>query len=295
MLDETQGSTVPRRQLGRLLSQFREDASVTLDSMARDLDCSRQKLWRIEKGLVPVRTVDARVMCDRYQVSVEMTGIVLGLAKETRAKGWWHSYGDAVPAWFSLYVGLESTASELRHYEGELIPGLLQTREYATEMFRRKSPGMVESEREKLVGVRLQRQAILVRRLPAGPLLKVVLSEAVLRRPIPSRPEMADQLRHLITAAALPNVSLRILPLAAGPPLAAETGAFVVLDFPPALSRRATEPTTVYVESITGALYLDKEAEVAAYRHVWSDLETRALDEGESTELITAILGECYA
>ncbi|MDG4833729.1 helix-turn-helix transcriptional regulator [Solwaraspora sp. WMMD1047] len=294
MFDETQGSTVPRRQLGRLLTQLREDAAVTLEAMAQTLDCSRQKLWRIEKGLVPVRQVDARVMCDRYRASPETTGIVLGLAKESKAKGWWHSYGDAVPSWFSLYVGLESTASELRHYNSELIPGLLQTREYTTEMIRRKSPGLPEADREKLVAVRLHRQDILVRRLPAAPLLKFVLSEAVLRRPIPSRLEMADQLRHLIAVAALPNVSIRILPFSAGPPLAADSGTFVILDFPPAFGRRVTEPTTVYIENITGALYLDKQAEVAAYAHVWSDLEARALDERESIELITAILGECY-
>jgi transcriptional regulator with XRE-family HTH domain len=185
MTDETTGSTVPRRQLGRLLTQLREDAAVTLDAAAEALDCSRQKIWRIEKGLVPVRVVDARVMCDLYRVSEEMTAIVAGLAKETRAKGWWHSYGDVVPSWFSLYVGLESSAAALRQYDAELIPGLLQTREYATELFRRKNPSMTGEEREKLVAVRLQRQHILVRRLPSAPTLKVVLTSIRQRVLIP--------------------------------------------------------------------------------------------------------------
>nr|WP_323178485.1 Scr1 family TA system antitoxin-like transcriptional regulator [Micromonospora lupini] len=140
MTDETSGSTVPRRQLGRLLTQLRVDAAVTLDAAAEALDCSRQKVWRIEKGLVPVRVVDARAMCALYRVPDDMRDIVAGLAKETRAKGWWHSYGDVVPSWFSLYVGLESSASVLRQYDAELIPGLLQTREYAGELFRRKNP-----------------------------------------------------------------------------------------------------------------------------------------------------------
>ncbi|MFI9641034.1 helix-turn-helix domain-containing protein [Micromonospora sp. NPDC051925] len=292
MTDATSGSTVPRRQLGRLLTQLREDASVSLDAAAEGLDCSRQKMWRIEKGLVPVRVVDARAMCELYQVSGEMKTIVTGLAKETRAKGWWHSYGDVVPSWFSLYVGLESSATTLRQYDAELIPGLLQTREYAAELFLRKNPTMTGAEREKLVEVRMQRQHILVRRLPSAPTLKVVLSEAVLRRTIPDRHAMAGQLRHLLDMAALPNVSLRVLPFTAGPPLASETGTFVMLGFPQAFGRASTEPTTVYLENITGALYLDKPAEVAAYDRVWADLETLAPDEAASEKLIKAIIEE---
>ncbi|TWJ27586.1 hypothetical protein JD81_01076 [Micromonospora sagamiensis] len=265
---------------------------MSLDAVAEALDCSRQKVWRIEKGLVPVRVVDARAMCERYAVSEEMRAIVVGLAKETRAQGWWHSYGDVVPSWFSLYVGLESSASMLRQYDSELIPGLLQTREYASELFRRKNPHLSTEEREKLVAVRLQRQRVLVRRLPSAPVLTVVLSEAVLRRTIPDRAAMADQLRHLRDVSALPNVSLRVLPLAAGPPLASETGTFVLLDFPQAPGRASTEPTTVYVENLTGALYLDKPTEVAAYEHVWRDLETLTPDEAESGRMIESIIEE---
>ncbi|WBB79568.1 helix-turn-helix transcriptional regulator [Micromonospora sp. WMMD882] len=292
MTEETSGSTVPRRQLGRLLTELREEAHVTLDTVAEALDCSRQKLWRIEKGLVPIRAVDARAMCDLYQVSDDMRAIVAGLAKETRAKGWWHSYGDVVPSWFSLYVGLESSASMLRRYDAELIPGLFQTREYAAELFRRKNPHLSAAEREKMVEVRLHRQHVLVRRLPAAPALRVVLSEAVLRRGIPDRLAMVGQLRHLLSVAALPNVSVRVLPFSAGPPLASETGSFVLLDFPRPLGRAATEPTTVYLENITGALYLDRPTEVAAYEHVWRDLETLAPDEAESARLITSIIEE---
>ncbi|MBG6100366.1 hypothetical protein IW249_000780 [Micromonospora vinacea] len=265
---------------------------MTLDAAAEALDCSRQKVWRIEKGLVPVRVVDARAMCVLYRVTDDMGEIVASLAKETRARGWWHSYGDVVPSWFSLYVGLESSATLIRRYDSELIPGLLQTREYASELFRRKNPTMRGEEREKLVEVRLQRQGILVRRLPSAPTLRVVLSEAVLRRTIPDRRAMAQQLQHLLDVAALPNVSLRVLPLAAGPPLASESGTFVLLDFPQAFGRASTEPTTVYVENITGALYLDKPAEVAAYEHVWSDLEALASGEAESEKMITSITEE---
>jgi hypothetical protein len=131
--------------------------------------------------------------------------------------------------------------------------------------------------------------------VPAAPGLLVLLSEAVLRRPAPDRVTMGDQLRHLLDVAKLSNVSVRVLPLAAGPPVAGETGAFVILDFPAPFGRTAAEPTTIYMESITGALYLDRPAEILAYEQVWSDLEVRALDAAQSMEMITAILGECYA
>jgi transcriptional regulator with XRE-family HTH domain len=264
MADETEGSTVPRRQLGRLLTQLREEALVTLDATAAAMDCSRQKVWRIEKGMVPVRTPDLKVMCELYGVSGEMAAVVTGLAKETRAKGWWHSYGDSIPAWFSLYVSLETAASAFRYHASHLIPGLLQTREYATDVFLRNQPEMSEEELENAVALRLQRQSLLLRRLPPAPTLDVILSDAVLRRPAPDRTAIIGQLRHLLDAVELPNVSVRVLPLAAGPPLGAEAGSFILLNFPPPRGRNTAEPTTVYVEGLTGALYLDKPSEVAA-------------------------------
>jgi len=294
MTDETKGSTVPRRQLGRMLTQLRQDAGYSLDRAAGELECSRQKVWRIEKGMVPVRTPDIRIICAMYRVSPEMRDVLVGLARETRAKGWWHSYGDSIPAWFSLYVGLEAVASSLRYYNADLIPGLLQTHEYTTGLFLRNRPELDEAERAKAVAVRLQRQGLLTRRLPPAPDLAVVLSEAVLRRPVLDRSVMAGQLRHLLDVLELRNVSVRVLPLSAGPPLASEAGSFVILDFPPMPGGGAAEPTTVYIEGLTGALYLDKPPEVAAYEHVWAGLEAVALDEGESKKMIKAIIGECY-
>ena len=92
-----------------------------------------------------------------------------GLAVETKSKGWWHAYGDAVPSWFELYVGLESAAAHLRRYDESVIPGLFQTREYAQAIYRLDRPQASEEDRERAVEVRLQRQALLTRRLPAAP------------------------------------------------------------------------------------------------------------------------------
>ncbi|MEU4712082.1 helix-turn-helix transcriptional regulator [Micromonospora purpureochromogenes] len=291
-MTEDVGSTVPRRQLGRLLRQFRTEAGVTLDAAAEALEYSRQKIWRIESGLGPVRVLDVKAMCELYHVSAEMTEAMRGLAAETKSKGWWHAYGDAVPSWFELYVGLEAAASRLRGYDESLIPGILQTKEYAHSLYR-LGRTLSDEERERAVQVRLQRQALLMRRLPAAPRLESVLSEAVLRRTVGGPAVMTVQLDHLLKLSELPNVSVKVLPLAAGPQPGAVAGTFMILDFPPTKGGRAApEPSVVYSESLTGALYLDKPDELAAYERVWKGLDALALGEAESKDMIKRITGE---
>ncbi|TDC01461.1 XRE family transcriptional regulator [Micromonospora fluostatini] len=290
---EDMGSTVPRRQLGRALRQLRTEAGATLDAAAEALECSRQKVWRIESGLGAVRSLDVRAMCQLYDASPELTGALIGLATETKAKGWWHAYGDAIPDWFELYVGLESAASRLRFYKNTLVPGLLQTRRYALGIYRIDQPEMSEEDREQAVALRLQRQSLLTRRLPRAPRVQVVICESVLLRPVGDASVMAEQLRHLLEVTDLPNVSLRVLPLAAGPHLGAVGGEFVMLEFPPG-NRNTPEPAVVYCESWTGALYLDRPNEFAAYERVCTSLGQIALDEGQSKNMISKILGEVH-
>ncbi|MFG3577815.1 helix-turn-helix domain-containing protein [Micromonospora chersina] len=285
------GSTVPRRQLGRLLRQYRTEAGVTLDAAAEALEYSRQKIWRIECGLGAVRVLDVKAMCELYGVSAELTDAMKGLAAETKSKGWWHAYGDAVPSWFELYVGLESAAAHLREYGDNLIPGLLQTRAYALGLYQPGSRLSVE-ERERAVEVRLQRQSLLTRRLPQAPRLETVLSEAVLRRTVRGPGVMTGQLTRLLEVSELPNVSLRIVPFAAGPHPGSVAGSFVILDFPASKGGRAPEPSVVYSESLTGALYLDKPDELRAYENAWTGLDALALSEAESRDMIKRVIGE---
>ncbi|MEV4817598.1 helix-turn-helix transcriptional regulator [Micromonospora sp. WMMA1976] len=287
------GSTVPRRQLGRLLRQFRNEAGVTLDAAAEALEYSRQKIWRIECGLGSVRVLDVKAMCELYGVSAEMTEAMRGLAAETKSKGWWHAYGDAVPSWFELYVGLESAAASLRQYQETVIPGLLQTREYIQALARIDQPAGTDEDREHAVQVRLQRQNLLSRRMPEPPQLDAVVSEAVLRRSVGGQAVMTGQLNGLLEASERPNVSVRVVPLAAGPHLGAVAGSFVILDFPATKGGRAApEPSVVYSESLTGALYLDKPAELRAYEEAFASATRLAQSEAESRDTIKGIIGE---
>ncbi|RGC69895.1 hypothetical protein C5N14_05660 [Micromonospora sp. MW-13] len=289
---EDMGSTVPRRRLGKALRDLRTEAGITLDAAAEALECSRQKVWRIESGLGSVRGLDVRAMCELYAAKAELTRALTALAGETKAKGWWHAYGDAIPDWFELYVGLESAACRIRRYDEALIPGLLQTRSYAHAVYQHRAE-VTEEERERLVEVRLQRQSLLTRRLPAAPEMKVVISEGALLRIVGDRPTMAEQLRHLLEVGERDSVSIRVLPLSIGLHRGVEAGTFVMLEFP--LGNRATpEPPVIYSESWTGALYLDRPDEFAAYENAWGSLDQLALDEGQSRHFIDKIIGEVH-
>ncbi|SCL25682.1 helix-turn-helix domain-containing protein [Micromonospora inyonensis] len=286
------GSTVPRRQLGRALKELRVEAQMTLDAVAEALHCSRQKMWRIESGLGSVRPLDVRFMCELYGATRELSDALTNLAAETKAKGWWHSYGNAIPDWFELYVSLEQAASRLRGYDESLINGLLQTPAYVRGVFQHRDD-VTEEKLEQYIQVRLQRQGILTRRLPKAPEVELFLAESVLLKRIGDAATMAEQLSHLLEVAEIPKLSIRVLPLMAGAHYGALAGTFMMLDFPPG-NRSTPQPPVIYCESLTGALYLDRPEEVGAYERVWSSLDALALGAGESKHLINKTLGEVH-
>jgi transcriptional regulator with XRE-family HTH domain len=285
------GSSVPRRQLGRYLKRSREEAQISLEAAARDLEWSRARMYRIEAGQTSVRSLDVEQMCKLYGTTPEMTEALTALAKESKSRGWWQAYGEVLPDWFELYVGLEAAASRIRQYAMGLIPGLLQTSEYAEAVFR-NFPANTESDIEQKIAFRNDRQRLLTRRRPAAPTLDVILAEDLLRRPIADLDGWQRQLAHLANVTRAAKVSVRLLPSALGPYRASVTGGFVILDFPTA-GTRTPEPTTIYSENLTGALYLDKPKEVATYVEVWQALDQLALGARESEDLISTIIKEC--
>ncbi|MFV2100358.1 helix-turn-helix domain-containing protein [Micromonospora sp. LOL_024] len=284
------GSTVPRRQLGRYLRELRENAHVTVAAAAKELEWSTPRIWRYETGQVPMHPNDVEAMCRVYGVGRETIKTMRSLARETKAHGWWHSYGEAIKDWFKLYVGLEAAATKIRKYEADLVPGLLQTVEYMAEIIALDQPDLSEAERQAKVDVRLRRQRLLARAVPRAPYLEVILSEAVLRRPLRNPAAMARQLDALVVTGQRHNVDLRVLPLRAGLFRWGDTGAFTMLDFPTDV--REPEPTTIYMDGPCGAVYLDKPHEIQTYEEAWRSLGGRALDVDDSRELITAIAKE---
>jgi transcriptional regulator with XRE-family HTH domain len=287
----TTGSTVPRRQLGRYLRDLRNQSRLTVRAAAARLEWSEAKIWRIETGQTALRNLDVEAMCKIYGASPDTTEGLMGLAKETKARGWWHSYGDVIPEYFDVYIGLEEAASQISWYESELVPGLLQTEDYARTVIRAHNPGLDEAQIEQRVRVRLARQALLTR-VTNPPVLQVVLNEAILRRLIGGRDVMARQLERLAEAGGLPTVWIRVMPFSAGLHRGVMSGAFEILRFPLHSNGQETEPPIVYVESFTGALYLDKPRELDRYDAAFTNIWETSLDERASQELITQITRE---
>jgi hypothetical protein len=285
MPEQTTGSTVPRRQLGRYLRDLRNSQRLTVRTAAERLEWSEAKIWRIETGQVGLRSLDVEAMCRIYGAAPGLTQALMGLAKETKARGWWHSYGDVIPEGFDVYIGLEEAAAGISWYESELVPGLLQTEGYARTVISSGNPGVDEAEIARRVHVRIERQTLLTR-VTAAPELSVVLNESILRRPIGGAQVMATQLRRLLDASELPNVALRVLPFSAGMHDGVLSGPFEILRFPLNGDGKASEPPTVYVDGYTGDLYLDKQKELQAYDDAFGGIWRAALDEKASQDLL---------
>lgn len=282
-----QGSTVPRRQLGRSLREARLAARFTVRAAAQALEWSDTKIWRIETGQVSMRSFDVASMCEVYGVGPDLTDALKGLAKETKARGWWHAYGDVLPDWFDVFVALEGAASELRMYESELVPGLLQTAAYARVVHGKGQPDSDPEHVERQTMLRMQRQAIVTRRNDPVK-LDIVINEAALRRPVGGGEVMAAQCRHLLRLNhERSNITLRVLPLSVGWHEGINSGSFVTMRFPTTGNGAELEPPTVYVQGYTGALYLDRPAEVQRFDRAFADLIATIGDEnGEQSKAL---------
>ncbi|MGQ4268595.1 helix-turn-helix domain-containing protein [Nocardiopsis changdeensis] len=285
------GSTVPRRQLGRYLRDLRNQARLTVRKAAKELEWSEAKIWRIETGQTSLRSLDVEAMCRIYGAPADLTDALMALAKETKARGWWHSYGDVIPEDFDVYIGLEEAASTMNWYESELVPGLFQTEGYARAIIQASQPDEDAEEIERRVHVRVARQT-LITRTTAPPTLEVVLNEAVLRRSVNGPAMMAEQLDHLVEVGRLPNVSLRVLPFSVGLHHGVMSGPFVMLGFPLNGDGKPSEPPTVYVDGFTGALYLDKDHEVSRYQAAFANIWDASLDEADSEQMIASVARE---
>ncbi|WBB82457.1 helix-turn-helix transcriptional regulator [Micromonospora sp. WMMD882] len=286
-----------RRQLGRKLEGLRKAAGLTMEQAAEQLDRARATLYRIENGAenVRFRATDVKEMLSLYEASEQDAELVLAMAAATREnKNWWHDYiGSGLPRWFQLYIGLEASASHIRQYEAELVPGLLQTRAYAEQIFQMPGGSINSSdkeEQERAVQLRLERQALLTRF--GAPKLSVMIDETILRRPVGNATIMAEQLEQIQKAAELPNVTVQVLAFSAGLHAGAMTGAFSILEFPTDARGKEVEPPVAYLEAATGAIYLDKPHETDAYNTIWSDMASRALNESRSKSLIQQVAEE---
>lgn len=278
-----QSPTVRRRRLGAELRRLREEAGVTLDRVAEALECSDSKISRIETGQVGASPRDVRDMLALYGVGSGQRDALVQIAREARQRGWWHAYGDVpvVPA----YIGLEVAAASIDTYETLLVPSLLQVEAYAEAVIRAVRPDLAPAEVERRVALRMARQEALGAR-EDPPALRLVLDEAVLRRPVGGPAVMRSQLERLGRAAALPKVTIQVLPFARGEH-AGMDGAFTILRFP-----ERAEPDVVVLDSTTSDLYLERDEELRRYRRVFELLWAAALPPDASSAFLAGLLEE---
>ncbi len=277
------GPTVLRILLGTQLRRLREAAGLTPDEAGYEIRASRSKISRVEHGRVSFKERDVADLLTLYGVTDEQEREhLMTLAQHANSRGWWARYDDVMPEWFATYVGLEQATSLIRTYELQFVPGLFQTEQYAravTVLGHRAAPA---DEIERRVSLRLKRQQILT--VNDAPRVWAVIDESALRRPLGGRDAMRAQLRHLIELAELPHVTLQVMPFSRGGHSAAG-GSFSILRF-----AEPDLPDIVYLEQLTGALYLDKADEVDRYREVMNRLSAEADTPEDSQSALRKII-----
>ena len=279
------GPTVLRILLGAQLRRLREDKRISLAQAGDVIRASHSKLSRMETGRVGFKDRDIADLLTLYGVTDETEREAMrALARRANAPGWWHDYSDILPGWFEAYVGLEEAATQIRAYEVQFVPGLLQTSDYAREVALLGHADAPVGEIERRVGLRMARQAVLER--PDPPNLWEVQDEAVLRRPFGGREVMRGQLRHLLEMAGRPQVTVQIMPFNAGGHAAAG-GPFSILRF-----AEPDLPDVVYLEQLNSALYLDKPEMVDQYLMVMERVCMEAATPADSMDAIRRMLQE---
>jgi len=278
MEGDARSPTVRRRELGALLRAMRTEAGLTVEQVAEALLVSPSKVSRLETGHRGVSARDIRDLSDLYGITDPAVREHLDtLAKEGRGQAWWQPYD--LP--YATYVGLEAAATAISDFEPGVIPGLLQTPDYARALHMASMPRLGPAVIEQRIEVRRARQGILTRD-EAPPQLRAIVDEAVLHRVVGGSAVMAAQLNRVVQACELPNVTVQVIPYDAGAHPALDS-TFILLEFAPPV------PGVVYVEGLAGQMYLERPQDVERYIHVFQRLSTISLSPQESIELLAKL------
>ena len=284
-MPEPPSPTVRRRRLAAELRRLRERAELTGDQVAKRMKWSASKLSRFENGHTVPRAAEIRKLLALYDVEGGYIDDLLALAREAAGKGWWETFSPSLPPDYAALIGMEAEARSALSWEPLIVPGLLQTADYALEVtngYLERIEPVPPSETKRRVEARLARQQVLTRDEPLA--LSVVLDQSVLYRRFGDRAVMSSQIKRLLELSERANISLRILPLDGRHPIG--TGAFVLLKFDEV--HDITHTDVVYVENLTGGRYVDEEDEVFRYKRSFDRLSDLALGERDSREMLEA-------
>ena len=280
----TTGSVVRRMILGNQLRRLRENAGITRADAGYRIRGSDSKMSRLELGRVGFKERDVVDLLKFYGVDdPEEHEKFLTLATLTNQPGWWRRYNDLMPKWFEDFVGLEEAASRIQAYELQFVPGLMQTEAYTRAIVSRGESSIVSREVDRRVALRMQRQKVLLG--PEAPRLWAVIDESVLHRPLGGRTVLLAQIDRILELTALPHISVQIVPYAVSG--CAAEGSFTVLRF-----AEPDVPDVVYIEQLTGAMYLEKRSDVDHYLDVSNRLGATSLDPAASMRFLSEVLRE---
>ncbi|QUX29835.1 helix-turn-helix domain-containing protein [Nocardiopsis akebiae] len=277
------GPTVLRILLGTQLRRLRQEKGISRHDAGYAIRASHAKISRMELGQVSFKRRDVDDLLKLYGVDrADQREALLGLVSSANAQGWWHKYGDVLPNWFGVYVGLEEAASVIRTFEVQFVPGLLQSEDYARSVIRLSRTATSDEDVDSRVRMRMRRQRRFVE--PDAPRLWAVVDEAVLHRPYGDTRVMREQIEHLVEMARRPNITLQIATFAMGGHPAAG-GPFSILRFPtPQL------PDVVYLEQLSSALYFDKYDDTHRYAQTMDHLATQAPPPSATEEILRSFL-----
>jgi len=266
-----------RRRLAAELRRLRNDTGLSIEGVASQLKWPGSKISRVENRQVGIATRDLRKLLDLYRVTDRAyREELLEMGRRATERGWWQSYTGVVPSAYANLIGLEAEAATIRTYEPELVPGLLQTPDYARSVIRAGRPTDTTEEIDRRVEVRLERQEVLTRIDPPPPKINVVLNEGVLVRRVGTPEVMRAQIEHLMRERDRANIVIQILPFSAGEH-PAMVGPFAMLTF-----LDPADQGVVNVENVMGALALEKAEELRAYEDVWGAIQARAASPEDS-------------
>ncbi|TNY34656.1 XRE family transcriptional regulator [Thermomonospora catenispora] len=280
------GPIVVRILVGAQLRRLREQSGISAEDAGYAIRASQSKISRMESGRVSFKPRDVADLLTLYGVlDEEERNAILELVRHANAPAWWHRYGDILPGWREPYLALEESASVIRAYETQGVPDLLQTEDYARAVARLRRPNASEAEVADRVDMLMRRRTLLEQ--PDPPHLWAVVDEAVLRRTVGDDAIMRAQLKHLLDVAhTMPHVTLQVLPSASS------RGVFGGIPFRILRFPEFDLPDVVYLEQLTGALYLDKGDDVEAYLTLMDRLCTAALTAERSVEMLTELYEE---
>jgi transcriptional regulator with XRE-family HTH domain len=277
--------TVRRRQLIAELKRLREAAGLTQEDVAQRLDWHHTKVFRIETGRTGPHPNDVRVMFDVYGVTDgAQRDALVQLAKDGRQRGWWYSYRDVLPGRYEFFIGLEEEAASIRAFEQAVVPGLLQTGDYARALVHGGPLELNPDEVDRLVEVRVTRQQVLAK--ADRPQLWVILDESAIRRIVGGPSVMHAQLQRLMTMSEQGKTTIQVVPYSVGAH-PGTAGSFTMLGF-----AEPGEIDVVYMETVGGSVSVDKAEEVHHYATAFDHLRAVALSPADTRVMLLAVSEE---